>query len=577
MARTLRHTPSHRLWLALVGLAACGPAEAPAPTSPSPAASAPALLTLSIVGTSDLHGHLRALPLLAGHLAGLRRARAEDGGGVVLVDAGDMFQGTLESSREEGASVVAAYAALGYDAVAIGNHEYDFGPEGARTTAREPGDDPRGALRARIAAAPFPFLSSNLRLRDRDEHPALGLPSARIDRAGVGVGLIGVSTEDTAHTTIAANFEGLAVAPLAAAIAEQARSLRADGAAVIVVAAHAGGRCTDFSAPDDLASCDPQQEIMQVARALPPGLVDVIVAGHTHQAMAHRINGIAIVQSYANGVAFGRVDLRVDRGAGRVVEQTIHPPRRLCSAADADPEAGCDSVDERGQPVAPDPSIAPVIAPALARADQLREQPLGPRLQPGFSVRRRGENPVGNLFADLMLRARPGVDVVIINSGGLRADLPPGPLRYGALYQSLPFDNRFARVRLRADQLVAMIEVGLAGGPFLSLAGLTAQARCDGETTVVTLLRGGEPLAPETPLELLTSDFLATGGDRLFAAMGEPGPASITIEDDPPLREVVGDQLRALGDVELAPASYFDPKRPRLQFPGELPLRCGEP
>ncbi|HEY0138051.1 MAG TPA: 5'-nucleotidase C-terminal domain-containing protein [Nannocystis sp.] len=552
--------------LALLILTACGPAEAPAP-QPEPAATP---VTLTIVGTSDLHGHLRALPLLAGHLNGLRRARANDGGGVVLVDAGDMFQGTLESSLDEGASVVAAYGALGYDAVAIGNHEYDYGPVGPKTTAREPGDDPRGALRARITSAPYAFLSSNL--RGDDVHPALGLPATLIDRAGVQVGIVGVTTEDTPHTTIAANFTGLAIAPLDEAIAAQARSLRARGAAVVVVAAHAGGRCTDLTAPDDLASCDPAQEIMRVARALPPGLVDVIVAGHTHQAMAHRVNGIAILQSYANGVAFGRVDLEV---SGRtVVKTTIHPPRRLCSEREASPEVGCVSVDERGAAVMPDPAIAAVITGALTRADVLRNEPLGPKLQADFVVGHRHENPPGNLFTDLMLRARPGVDVAILNGGGLRSTLPAGPLRYGALYQALPFDNRFARVRLRADQLAAMIAVGLGGGPWLSLAGLTVNAECKDARLVVTLLRDGEPLAPDAPLELLTSDFLATGGDKLFAAMGEPGPAAITIEDDPPLREVIAEQLRALGDVELVPATYFEPARPRVKFPGELPLRC---
>ena len=583
MALQLRNL-SHSLVTALVGLGACGPAELPRltsepttePTTPATPASSPPV-TLSIVGTSDLHGHLRALPLLAGHLAGLRRARAEDGGGVVLVDAGDMFQGTLESGLEEGASVVAAYAALGYDAVAIGNHEYDFGPVGPRTTAREPGDDPRGALQARIAGAPFAFLSSNLRATSDGEHPAIGLPSTLIERAGVKVGIVGVSTDDTPHTTIAANFTGLKIAPLAESIVAQASSLRARGATVVVVAAHAGGRCTDFAAPDDLATCGSEQEIMRVARALPPGLVDVIVAGHTHQAMAHRVGGVAIVQSYANGVAYGRVDVSVDRRTGAVVKLEIHPPRRLCTDPEASPEAGCASVDEHGRPVAIDPTLAAVIAPALNRADALRSESLGPTLLPGFAVRHRGENPPGNLLTDLMLRARPGIDVAILNGGGLRADLPAGPLRYGALYQALPFDNRFARVRLRADQLAAMLAVGLTGGPYLSFAGVTAQARCDGGKPVVTLLRAGKPLKPDTPLELLTSDFLATGGDRLFAAMGEPGPASVVIEDDPPLREAIADQLRKLGAAQLAPTTYFDPARPRLRFPGELPLRCAGP
>ena len=114
-------------------------------------AAAPATVaTLSIVGTNDLHGGILprdgrgGLALLGGYLKNLREARARDGGAVLLIDAGDMFQGTLESNVTEGASVVAAYNALGYTAAAIGNHEFDFGPVGPAATSRSPADDPEG-------------------------------------------------------------------------------------------------------------------------------------------------------------------------------------------------------------------------------------------------------------------------------------------------------------------------------------------------------------------------------------------------------------------------------------------------
>lgn len=550
---------------------ACAP-RPPVPPTPPPDDR----IVLSIVGTSDLHGHIKALPLLAGHLAALRRERAADGA-VVLVDAGDMFQGTLESNLVEGDSVVAAYAVLGYDAVAIGNHEFDFGPVGPPATARRSTDDPRGALRARIAAAPFPFLSANIRREGDGAHAGLGLPSTLIERAGLKVGLIGVTTESTPYTTIAANLAGLDIAPLAAAIAAEARALRSRGAAVVVVAAHAGGRCTDFAHADDLASCRPDEEIMQVAAALPSGAVDVIVAGHTHQAMAHRVRGIPVVQSYALGVAYGRVDLTLDRSSGHVLSTTIHPPRRLCSDPEASPEGPLDRCaprDDRGAPIAPDPAVTAAIAPALAGADALRERLIGPRLTATFVARRRGENPLGNLFVDLMLRARPDVDAAVINGGGLRADLPPGPLRYGAVYESFPFDNRFARVRLSAGEFARVIAGSLQDRAFLSLGGLDADARCERGQLVVTLLKDGRPLDPARPIDVLASDFLATGGDRAFSDLRERGIATITVEDDPPLREAMVDELRKLGSVELDPRAFHDPARPRIRAPGPAPVHC---
>jgi 5'-nucleotidase len=152
--------------LCLLGLLCAACAEPPPPAArvtpriasavaPRPAAvSAPAPFVLSFLGLNDLHGRLRALPAFAGYVANVRRARAKDGGAVALVDAGDMFQGTLESNLTEGASVIAAYRALGMTVATLGNHEFDFGPVAG-------GDDPQGAIRARIREAPFPILSAN--------------------------------------------------------------------------------------------------------------------------------------------------------------------------------------------------------------------------------------------------------------------------------------------------------------------------------------------------------------------------------------------------------------------------------
>lgn len=547
--------------------------------SPPPAARPPERVTISVVGTNDLHGHVRALPILGGYLANLRAARAADGGALVLLDGGDLFQGTLESNLEEGASVVAAYEALGYDAATIGNHEFDYGPVGPRATARDASEDPRGALRARIAEASFPFLGANLIARETGAHAGLGVPSVLLERAGVRVGLIGVTTEQTLTTTIAPNVADLAIRPLADAIAEEARALRARGAAIVLVAAHAGGHCDRFEDPDDLSSCDDDEEIFEVARALPVGAVDAIVAGHTHQGVAHRVNGIAIVESYSYGVAFGRVDLIVERQSGRLVEARVHPPQRLCADDTLDPEDGlavCRPPAYEGAEVALDRRVADAIAPAIARADQHRDRPLGPVLLEPFDATRGRECALGNLFVDLMLRARPDADVAIINGGGLRADLPAGPLRYGALYEAFPFDNRFARVRMRARELASMIAANLArDGSFLSVAGVVARARCDAGAIAVTLTRGdGAPIPDDEALDVLASDFLATGGDGAFAAIREARPDAIRIEEDPPIREAMAEVLAQLSGEVVRPDAFYDPTRPRVHAPGDRPVQC---
>src|SRR5439155_8797763 len=156
-------------------------------------------------------GEGAGLAMLGGYLRSIRAARMRDGGGMLLVDSGDMFQGTLESNLNEGAAVVRAYNGFGYAAVAIGNHEFDFGPAGPDETPREPGEDPRGALKARAAQARFPFLAANT-IDNATGKPIAWpnvKPSTMVTVRGVRIGLIGVTTIDTAAQTIAANLGGL--------------------------------------------------------------------------------------------------------------------------------------------------------------------------------------------------------------------------------------------------------------------------------------------------------------------------------------------------------------------------------
>ncbi len=559
----------------LAGATGCPRAPVAAAPDNAPADARDDRVVISIVGTNDLHGHLGALPLLGGHLANLRRARAADGGAVVLLDGGDMFQGTLESNLEEGAAVVQAYGVLGYDAVAIGNHEFDYGPVGSQSTATS-GQDPRGALRARMGEASYPFVAANIVDADTGAPADLGVRAVMIERSGVRIGIVGATTESTPQTTIAANVDDLRFAPVAAAIAAEAHALRRRGAAVVVVAAHIGGKCTDLGDPDVLTSCDPDDEIMHVARALPPGAVDAIVAGHTHQAMAHRVAGVAVIESYANGVAFGRIDLTVDRRAARVVDVAIHPPWRLCrgDASPEGPQAACDPEPYEGAAVSPDPAVAAAIAPALAKAATMRSRPLGPRLTAEFGIARGRESAVGNLITDMMLAARRGHDLALVNGGGLRAPLPEGPLRYGALYETFPFDNRFATVRLPAGELAAMLATMLGrDGSFFSVGGVRVQARCaDGALRVVVVRDDGRAIGSDETLAILTSDFLATGGDGLFSAIADREGA-VTLEDGPPIREVLADAFTAMPDTALDPSTYLR-AAPRVELEGQRPVRC---
>ena len=526
-------------------------------------------VTLSIVGTTDLHGRVfpsdgrGGVALLGGYLLNLRAARALDGGAVLLLDAGDTFQGGIESNLSEGALVVDAYNALGYDALAIGNHEFDYGA--LDTASGDAPHDMRGALKAAAARAHFPFLAANL-IDEATGHPVAWpnvQPSTLVETAGLLVGIVGVMTYDGLTKTLAANVQGLATAPLAPSVETEARHLRRRGADVVVVLAHAGGWCARFDDPADLSSCDDEGESFRLARALPPGLVDAIVAGHSHAAVAHEVAGIPIVQAYSRGAAFARLDLTVTRATG-VVSARVFAPQVLCAGIGPDgacAAGGAAPPQYEAAPVEPDASVMTAMRPELERVSRWRRASLGIVLETPLARNRDGvESPLGNLFADALLAAVPGADVAIglgARRGGLRADLPAGALTRGPLYDVFPFDNRVVALALTGAQLrlvlVAQVARGRRGIP--SVSGMRVRVTCGDDQPDVEIVRSsGATIAPGDPLIVATTDFFAA---RFSAPVTPPETA---LASAPLVRDAVAGWLLARGG-RLRAADLANPPR----------------
>ena len=547
----------------LVVLAACSEAAVKSPPVPPPTHASTAKV-ITIIGTNDLHGALERLPLLAGFVANVRAARAGDGG-VLLVDGGDLFQGTLESNLAEGADVVRAYNQMGYVASAVGNHEFDYGPVGPNVVVKAPGEDPRGALLARFSEAKFSFLAANV---NDSAGKALAPASKLVEVAGVQIGIIGASTIVTPTTTMPANVKGLTFSPAGPAIEREAKVLRGQGAQMIVVVAHIGSECKDLTHPDDVSTCDQKSELFDVLDHLPKGTVDVVVAGHTHAAVAHRIDGVATIESYSSGRAFGRVDVSV--AGGKIAGITLHPPELMCPL-DANhnpvPLADCHPKAYEGKPVVPDPAVQKIVDEAIAHAGAKRDEKLGVTLTGTITKAYRTESAEGDLVTELMLAARPDADVAMTNGGGLRQDLPAGELTYGQLFAAMPFDNRFALVKVSGQQLAEMIQRNLQkGAGILSWAGIHARAKCSGDAFELSVEVKGKPIDRRKTYTLATSDFLASGGDGMF---GKPAP-EIT-DTDVVIREAIAEVLRAKKGV-IDPATYATK---RLDYPGKRPVRCG--
>ena len=484
---------------------------------------------LRVITTTDFHGRLLPeRPSFArgeqvGGAAALAsyfdRARAAATGAVLLVDAGDIMQGTPISNLTEGRSTIAYYDAVRYDAAAIGNHEFDWSIP---------------VLEQRIADADFPWLAANILVAGSDTAPSFATPAVLLERAGVRIGIIGLITERTPATTIARHVSSLQFTDGAAAIDRYVPWLRAQGADFVIVVAHEGGYCDP--AP---AAC--RGTIVDWANGVSER-PDLIVAGHAHSVMNTRVNDIPIVEAGSYGYSFGIVDLVRRDDSVTVISQNVHT-------------AYTDSVPAQ-------PRIASLVAGYVTEIGPQVNRVIA-TLAEALPTGRVNEHALGRLIADAQ-RATAGTQLALMNNGGIRAGLDSGPVTWGELYSLHPFGNTLVRMRITGAQVREMLEHTVAGAtPIAHLSGLVAEwdpARAAGSRVGTITLQDGTPVRDDEHYTIVVNSFLATGagdGYAVFGAAENLGEVGITDLDA--LIEYFGKQ----------PQPLRAPSNPRLIRLGE--------
>ena len=530
-----------------------------------------------IVGTTDVHGWFngreqesRDVPAVRyGGVATLASyvdaLRAQNDGRVVVVDSGDMWQGTLESNLPEGEPVVLAYNAIGYAGAAVGNHEFDYGPVGPGVIADEPGEDPFGVLKRNASRATFPFLSANMIEKATGQTPSWAKKYTIVDVGGVRVGVIGLSTPDTPKVTIPTNVQSLSFTDPVAATVSSASELRAQGADAVIVIAHIGGRCRDISDPQNTASCEPDQEVMRYVNALPAGTIDAWFAGHTHSQMRQFINGVATAQGLPQSNEFSTIDLWIDPSTKRVIADrtNIRPPTMICTMV----YAGTETCDVRkakpgstlvprvfaGRTIAPDTRVAAAIQPFLDAVEAKRNEPLNITLTAPATRNYSAEADLGNLITDA-LRTIYDADIAFFNSGGIRANLRAGDLKYSDIFEVSPFDNYPAVVMMSGAQILEALRATTLGGRgILQVSGLrytVDEARdadkpeAERNKIVSVTLDNGQPIDPQKIYKVVMPDFLVAGGDNMASSTRGIPSTSIVVHQDRPIRDVLIEGLQ---------------------------------
>jgi 2',3'-cyclic-nucleotide 2'-phosphodiesterase (5'-nucleotidase family) len=506
---------------------------------------------ITVVSSNDFHGYLEPTkPELTGRKpAGgaefiatyIRKIRDQNPDGFLLLDAGDFMSGSLISNYTRGKAVVDFYNLIGYDAATIGNHEFDFGP-------RQAGGDPTGVLKDRLAEASFPILAANI--FDRKTGKRLLSPNLKpfrvVERKGVRIGIIGLSTLLTPLTTLPNNIRNLEFRPAAEEVKKIVPLLRKRGVKMIIVLAHMGGVCE--------TECE--GEIANLAKSLDPSDIDLIVSGHSHTKIAQRINGIPVVQAYSKGVALSHVDLYADASSGTPMkDQTkIHQPIIVYD----DPPEGSEfrrSPYSQDDEFKPDPKTRSLMELYRSMVSKIKDQFVCTNSDPLFR-KVHGESPIGILVTDAMRSYFPGTQVAMYNSGGIRSDLPAGKINYGNIFEVIPFDNTLVRLKLTGDQLREILDWGASRSfGLMAISGIEAtldMAQPAGQKVKLVTI-GGKPVDPYALYDAVTNDFLLAGGDGYSTfAKGKDITNTYLL-----IRDIFEGYLRRLGSVSPPPRGNY--------------------
>jgi 5'-nucleotidase/UDP-sugar diphosphatase len=379
----------------------------------------------------------------------------------LLLSAGDMIQGNNWANLFQGESVIEWMNEMRFDAMVLGNHEFDFGQE---------------VLKKRILETRFPILGANVEGLDHLK------PYVIKELKGIRVALIGIVTEDVPLSTYPRNVAGLQFISPIEIVGKYIKELK-NKADVMVVLSHIG-----HSADRLLA-----EKVKGI---------DVIVGGHSHTKITKPVSvgNTVVVQAWEHGKALGVLDLTVKDG--KIIEFEGH-------LEEIKPEKGRE-----------DRATLAIVRKYEERMDAVFKEKIGEAELDldGENVRKQETN-LGNFIADIMRRTS-GADITLINGGGIRTSIKKGVVRVKDVYSVLPFDNYIVAIKLTGKQIREALEHGVSGvedeeGRFPQVSGLTfkySPSKKRGER-IEEVLVAGRAIELGKEYMVATNDFLAAGGD----------------------------------------------------------------
>ncbi|TXD36458.1 bifunctional metallophosphatase/5'-nucleotidase [Lujinxingia vulgaris] len=564
-------TPRVVAALASLALVACSSGSAPdaPPIETPPAAENAEPVNLRVLAFNDFHGALEGPSGKvwvdgekvetggAAYLAAHINAERDAVDNALVVAAGDLVGASpLVSALLHDEPTIEVMNALGLEATAVGNHEFDEGYQELQRIA-EGGCHPTAGCREGYTyeGPTFSYLAANVRITGEED--TLLPPYIIRDFDGVKVAIIGMTLEDTPSAVVPTAVEGLEFYDEVETVKALLPELEAEGVATAIVLLHEGG--VIHGEQTDIGECpDVQGAIVPIAEAM-PALVSVIITGHTHAAYVCEFGDKLVTAAQSFGRVVTAIDMTIDRQTGEVLERSA---RQRAVTRDVEPDA----------------EIATLIDTYAEISAPLAERVVGSLTAPISRERdASGQSPLGKLIADAQLAATAGADiggaqVAFMNPGGIRSSLEPnaeGNLTFADLHTCQPFGNTLVTMTLTGQQIHTLLEQQWINPDRTHMLGVSegfsytwnADAPTGERVDPTSMALNGEVIDLQANYRVTVNNFLSTGGDG-FAVLTEGtervvGPIDLDalvtyVEENSPLSAPEDERVMVIGQSAAA-------------------------
>ncbi|EMB2349184.1 bifunctional UDP-sugar hydrolase/5'-nucleotidase [Serratia marcescens] len=497
---------------------------------------------ITILHTNDHHGHFwqndhgeYGLGAQKTLVDGIRREVAAQGGSLLLLSGGDINTGVPESDLQDAEPDFRGMNLVGYDAMAIGNHEFD---------------NPLSVLRQQEKWATFPLLSANIYQKSTGQR--LFKPYALFDKQGIKIAVIGLTTDDTAKIGNPEYFTDMEFRVPAQEAKQVVERLRKDEKPDVIIAATHMGHYDNgehgSNAPGDV----------EMARSLPAGYLDMIVGGHSQDPVCmagdnrkqadyvpgtpcspDRQNGTWIVQAHEWGKYVGRADFEFRNGELKLVHYQLIPVNLKKKVEKAD---GTSERVYYTQQIAEDPTMMKLLTPFQDKGKAQLGVKIG-SVNGKLEGDRSKVRFVQTNLARVMLaaqRERADADFAVMSGGGVRDSIESGDITYKNVLKVQPFGNTLVHVDMKGrevEQYLAVVaNMKPDSGAYAQFDNVSLVADGKGVSEVKI---NGQPLQADKTYRMATLNFNALGGDGYPKLDGLPSYVNTGFIDAEVLKQYI--------------------------------------